>query len=61
MKNSLVIKNNPNAVKQISALIPLDLHKTLVKLTAKKSLALGENVSLTDTVIEVLERGLKSA
>lgn len=55
------VKPNKKATsKHIGVRMPEDMRNKLIQISAQKSLDSGEIVTLTDTVIEVLEKGLDS-
>lgn len=58
MKNSA---NKSESHKRISVLLPRDIHFKLVEISAKKSIKEGESKPLSETIIEAIELGLKSA
>jgi hypothetical protein len=52
---------NPNkktASKPVGVRMPEDMRNKLIQISAMKSLESGEIVTFTDTVIEVIEKGL---
>lgn len=55
------VKPNKKATsKHISVRMPEDMRVKLIQISAQKSLNSGEIVSFTDTVIEMLEKGIDS-
>lgn len=52
--------NKKTPSKLVGVRLPEDMRNKLIQISAKKSLESGEIVTFTDTVIEILDKGLDS-